>query len=52
MIGSIMGVGAAQRISAVRWGLAGRIIWAWFLTIPASAGIAGITYLVLHVFIR
>jgi PiT family inorganic phosphate transporter len=46
--GSIVGVGAAQRFSAVRWGLAGRIVWAWVLTIPASAGIAGISYLVLR----
>jgi len=50
--GSIMGVGAAQRFSAVRWGLAGRIVWAWILTIPASAGIAGIGYLVLHAVLR
>jgi PiT family inorganic phosphate transporter len=47
--GSIVGVGAVQRLSAVRWGLAGQIVWAWVLTIPASAGIAGICYLVLHV---
>jgi PiT family inorganic phosphate transporter len=46
--GSIVGVGAARRFSAVRWGVAGRIVWAWLLTIPAAAGIAGITYLVLH----
>jgi PiT family inorganic phosphate transporter len=46
--GSIVGVGAANRISAVRWGVAGRIVWAWILTIPASAGIAGISYLVIH----
>ncbi len=50
--GSIVGVGAAQRFSAVRWGLAGRIIWAWILTIPVSAGIGGIVYLLLHIFIR
>jgi PiT family inorganic phosphate transporter len=50
--GSIMGVGAAQRFSAVRWGVAGRIVWAWVLTIPASAGIAGIGYLVLHAVLR
>lgn len=50
--GAIVGVGSAQRISAVRWGLAGRIIWAWILTIPVSAGIGGIVYLVLHVVIR
>lgn len=50
--GSIMGVGSAQRFSAVRWGVAGRIVWAWILTIPASAGIAGIGYLVLHAVLR
>ena len=38
--GSIMGVGAIQRFSAVRWGVAGRILWAWILTIPASAIVA------------
>ena len=32
--GAIVGVGASQRISAVRWGVAGRIVWAWILTIP------------------
>ena len=46
--GAISGVGAAHRLSAVRWGVAGRIVWAWLLTIPASAGIAGLTYLVLR----
>ena len=46
--GAIAGVGAAHRFSAVRWGLAGRIVWAWILTIPASAGIAGLTYLLLR----
>jgi PiT family inorganic phosphate transporter len=50
--GAIVGVGSAQRISSVRWGVAGRIVWAWVLTIPASAGIAGIVYLTLHVVIR
>ena len=50
--GSIVGVGAAQRASAVRWGLAGRILWAWVLTIPASAGIAGLAFLVLHSLLR
>ncbi|MSR06183.1 MAG: inorganic phosphate transporter [Gemmatimonadetes bacterium] len=50
--GSIVGVGSAQRFSAVRWGVAGRIVWAWVLTIPASAGIAGISYLLLHALIR
>jgi len=50
--GAIVGVGSAQRASSVRWGLAGKIVWAWILTIPASAGIAGIVYLTLHVVIR
>ena len=42
--GAIVGVGATRRLSAVRWGVAGRIVWAWVLTIPASAGIAALTY--------
>jgi PiT family inorganic phosphate transporter len=46
--GSIMGVGAIQRFSAVRWGVAGRIVWAWILTIPASALIAAASWLVLR----
>jgi PiT family inorganic phosphate transporter len=50
--GAIVGVGSAQRLSSVRWGLAGRIVWAWILTIPASAGIGGICYLLLHVVVR
>jgi len=41
--GAIVGVGAVHRLSAVRWGVAGRIIWAWIFTIPASAVIAGVT---------
>ena len=45
--GSIMGVGATQRLSAVRWGLAGRIVWAWVLTIPLSALLAALTWLLL-----
>jgi inorganic phosphate transporter, PiT family len=45
--GSIMGVGAVQRFSAVRWGLAGRIVWAWILTIPLSAALAALTWLIL-----
>ena len=43
--GAIMGVGSVRRISAVRWGLAGRIIWAWIITIPASAAISAAAYL-------
>jgi len=45
--GAIVGVGAANRLSAVRWGVAGRIVWAWILTIPLSAAIAALTYLVI-----
>lgn len=46
--GAISGVGAAQRFSAVRWGVAQRIVLAWIVTIPASAGIAGLAYLLLR----
>ena len=42
--GAIVGVGATQRASAVRWGVAGNIVWAWILTIPASAFVAAIAY--------
>ncbi|MGH8637027.1 MAG: inorganic phosphate transporter [Burkholderiales bacterium] len=42
--GAIIGVGSIRRLSAVRWGIAGRIVWAWVLTIPASAGMAAVVY--------
>jgi inorganic phosphate transporter, PiT family len=42
--GAIIGVGSIRRLSAVRWGVAGRIVWAWVLTIPASAFIAAVVY--------
>jgi inorganic phosphate transporter, PiT family len=45
--GSIVGVGATNRLSAVRWGIAGRIVWAWVLTIPAAALMAALSYLLL-----
>ena len=45
---SIMGVGASQRISAVRWGVAKNIILAWFITIPASAAMAGLSFFVIR----
>jgi PiT family inorganic phosphate transporter len=41
--GAIVGVGSLKRASAVRWGVATRIVWAWLLTIPMSAGIAALT---------
>jgi PiT family inorganic phosphate transporter len=44
--GAIMGTGAAKRVSAVRWGVAGNIVAAWVLTLPASAVVGGVTYAV------
>jgi PiT family inorganic phosphate transporter len=46
--GAIVGVGAARRVSAVRWGLAGNIVVAWVVTLPATAAIAALTYWVSH----
>jgi PiT family inorganic phosphate transporter len=46
--GSIMGVGSLQRFSAVRWGVAGRIVWAWIITVPASALVAAVSWWLLH----
>jgi inorganic phosphate transporter, PiT family len=46
--GAIVGVGASKRLSAVRWGVARQIMWAWVLTIPASAFIGGVTYEILR----
>jgi len=42
--GAIVGVGSTRHPSAVRWGVAGNIVWAWVLTIPASAFMAGVAY--------
>ena len=42
--GGIVGVGSAQRMSAVRWGLARRVVWAWVLTIPGAAIVAALVY--------
>jgi inorganic phosphate transporter, PiT family len=47
--GAIVGVGATRRWSAVRWGVAGQIVWAWLLTIPAAAAIGAATYWLVHV---
>ena len=49
--GAIMGVGATKRLSAVRWGLAGNIIMAWIMTIPASASVGAATYLIVSLFL-
>jgi PiT family inorganic phosphate transporter len=46
--GAIVGVGATTRLSAVRWGVAGRIVWAWILTIPAAALMSAVVWWVLH----
>jgi PiT family inorganic phosphate transporter len=48
--GSIVGVGSTRRLSAVRWGVASQIVWAWVLTIPAAAAIAAGTFHVLSAF--
>jgi PiT family inorganic phosphate transporter len=42
--GAIVGVGSTRRASAVRWGVAGNIVWAWIFTIPASAFVAAVSY--------
>jgi PiT family inorganic phosphate transporter len=46
--GAIIGVGATRRLSAVKWGVAGSIVWAWILTIPLSALVAALAFSVLH----
>jgi PiT family inorganic phosphate transporter len=48
--GGIVGVGATRRLSAVRWGVAGRVVWAWVLTIPGAFAIAAASYGVIGVF--
>jgi PiT family inorganic phosphate transporter len=49
--GAIVGVGTTRRISAVRWGVARRIVWAWILTIPAAAGVSMLTFWVIRLFV-
>jgi len=46
--GAIVGVGTTRRFSAVRWGVAGRIVWAWVLTVPGAAAISAATWFALH----
>jgi PiT family inorganic phosphate transporter len=48
--GAITGVGSTRRFSAVRWNVAGQIVWAWVLTIPAAAALAALTLLALRPF--
>jgi len=49
--GSIIGVGATKRMSAVRWGVTVSLLWAWILTIPISAILAALVYLVTRLFV-
>jgi inorganic phosphate transporter, PiT family len=46
--GAIMGVGSLRRLSAVKWGVAGRIVWAWVFTIPCAAAVSALTYLIVR----
>jgi inorganic phosphate transporter, PiT family len=46
--GAIMGVGSTRRLSAVRWGIGKRIVYAWLITIPASAAIASIIIIIIQ----
>jgi PiT family inorganic phosphate transporter len=50
--GAIVGVGAVRRLSAVRWGVAARIVWAWLITIPAAAAMAAATFFLIRIFVR
>jgi PiT family inorganic phosphate transporter len=50
--GAIVGVGAVHRLSAVRWGVARRIVWAWLLTIPAAAVMSAATFCLIRFFLR
>ena len=49
--GSIIGVGATKRLSAVRWGVTINLLWAWILTIPISALLAGVIFKIVHIFL-
>ena len=50
--GSIIGVGATKRLSAVRWGVTTNLLWAWVLTIPVSGVLAAVTYFIVHYFTK
>jgi len=49
--GSIIGVGATKRLSAVRWGVTVNLLWAWILTIPVSGALAALVYFLVHLII-
>jgi PiT family inorganic phosphate transporter len=49
--GAIMGAGSVKRVSAVRWGIGKRIVWAWIITIPASAGVSYLAMLLIKLFV-
>lgn len=49
--GAIMGAGAVKRVSAVRWGIGKRIVWAWMITIPASAAISYLSIIIIELFV-
>jgi len=49
--GAIVGVGSTDHFSAIKWGIAGRIVWSWVLTIPIAAAIGAITFLIMQLFI-
>jgi PiT family inorganic phosphate transporter len=49
--GSIIGVGATKRLSAVRWGVTRNLLVAWLLTIPVSAAVAGLCYWIIRMFL-
>jgi len=50
--GSIIGVGATKRLSAVRWGVTVNLLWAWILTIPVSAVLAAVAFYIIHFFLE
>jgi len=50
--GSIVGVGVSKGLSAVKWGVTINLLWAWILTIPVSALISALIYLVIKIFVR
>jgi PiT family inorganic phosphate transporter len=50
--GAIMGVGATRRLSAVRWGIAGKIVTAWVLTLPVSAAFAALIYYLTNLVVK